>query len=109
MTYLLSLTDARDLQAGQLLAVTGPTAGTSLVLVRADGDLRALFVPDDLGGDFDLGQLLRVRGHRVAVHHQHRGELNGVAHVPGEPVHEGDVAHGHLLPTATGVYDRRNS
>src|SRR5690625_6159003 len=61
MTYLLSLTDARDLQAGQLLAVTGPTAGTSLVLVRADGDLRALFVPDDLGGDFPLGQFFASR------------------------------------------------
>src|SRR5690554_4102969 len=100
------LLDAGDLDAGQLLAVTLPTAVAGLVLELHDRDLLAALGAHDLGGDGDLGEVVGTGGHLVAVHEHERGEVDGVTDLAANPVHDDDVADGHLLLSAAGLDDR---
>src|SRR5690606_2829138 len=122
------LLDAGDLDPGQLLAVTLADAVARLVLVLLDRDLLALLGTHDLGGDGDLGQVVRTGGHLVAVHEHERGEGDGRPHLAcnlwldvvaaarhlllpdglcaERLVHGADVADGHLLLSAAGLDDR---
>src|SRR5690606_4949912 len=92
--------------AGQLLAVTLALAVAGLVLELHDRDLLAALGTHDLGGDGDLGQVVRTGGHLVAVHEHERGEVDGVPNLAVNLVHDDDVADGHLLLSAAGLDDR---
>src|SRR6266568_1509290 len=57
---LVGLLDAGDLQDRQLLTVALTLVVAGLVLELVDADLRTLGLVDDLGGDRDLRQLVRI-------------------------------------------------
>ena len=100
------LLDAGDLQAGQGLTVTHALAVTGLVLVLHDADLRALLIPNDLGGHSHLGKSRSVCCHLLTVHQEECGQFNGLTGVAGKTVDDDDVTNGNLLLAATSLDDR---
>src|SRR3954462_3933855 len=66
--------DAHDLHDVVLLAVAPALRRVLLVLVGDTGDLRALGLADDAGGDSRALQLVRGGEHLLAVDHQDRGQ-----------------------------------
>ena len=83
-----------------------PAAVAGLVLEPQDIDLRAFGRAEDLGGDVDLGELLRVRGHRVTVDQKNCRQGHGRADLAVATVDVEDVTDGDLLLAAAAADNR---
>src|SRR6478735_9084797 len=103
---LLPGLDRRHAGLRELLAVSLTLLVARLVLVLEDVDLRALGVLEDLGGDGDLRECVRVGGHGALVDEEHGGEVEGVTRRTGLAVELDDVADGNLLLSAASTDDR---
>src|SRR6478752_3812549 len=90
----------------ELLAVSLTLLVARLVLVLQDVDLRALGVLQDLGGDGDLREDVRVGGHRAVVDEEDGGEGERVTRGACLAVELDDVADSNLLLTAASTDDR---
>src|SRR6478609_4871028 len=103
---LLPGLDGRDARLRELLAVSLTLLVARLVLVLQDVDLRALGVLQDLGGDGDLRENVRVGGHVAVVDEEDGGEVEGVTRGTCLAVELDDVADGNLLLSAASTDDR---
>src|ERR1700709_1279553 len=98
--------DAGYLDAGVLLAVTAPLAVAGLVLVVEDRDLRTLGLAEDLDGDLGTREGRRLRGDRLAVDQQERGELHCAADCIVTTVQLENLTDTGLELTTTTAHDR---
>src|SRR6187431_754320 len=99
------LLDSGDLDAREVLTVALALLVAGLVLELLDHDLGAALFAENLGGDGDLRELVGVGRDGVAVHEQHRGELDLVADLRGLTIEDDDSADLDLLLPATGAHN----
>src|SRR4051794_39428412 len=103
--FLCAISDLRDLDAGQLLAVAGALAVAPLGLELENAQLLAAQVLDNLGADGDLAQAVGVEDGVVGAE-QDRLELHRGARRIGQALDEQGLALLDAVLLAAGLDDR---